>query len=215
MDNQVIHINLVVDEKFMLGATVAAASVCVNAKPETKLVFHLFTENVKDESVDFFRQTILRLHGRSEVVQFQCDESVLRGLPRWGGSRIAALRCSYAMLLPEVDVCIHLDADVLFLSSVEEYVSFLRDDAYAVASLEQDEPTARRECAWIRQTTGVVVDPERYFLSGMMVMNLKKIREDGLVDKFVKFFKEHPDVKSPDQDALNTYFVEVIAKPRR
>lgn len=211
-----IHVNLVVDEKFMLGATVSAASVCVNAKPETKLVFHLFTENVKDVSVDFFRRTVLRLHANAEIIQFACSDDTLKGLPRWGGSRMSALRCSYAKLLPDVDVCVHLDADVLFLAPIEEYVNFLRSDAYVVASVEQDPATAERECDWIKRATGVTIPQDQYFLAGMMVMNLKKIRNDGLADVFGPFFEAHPDVYSPDMDALNTFFVgKVVIVPRK
>ena len=216
MSNRVIHVNLVVDEKFMLGASVAAASVCVNAQPTTELVFHLFTENVRNESVEFFRKTILRLHSNASVVQFACTDETLKGLPQWGGSRMSALRCSYAKLLPDVDVCVHLDADVLFLSSVEEYVDFMRDDAYVVASIEQDAPTAKRECDWIKRATGVTVREDQYFLAGMMVMNLKKIRDDGLADAFGPFFEAHPDVYSPDMDALNTFFVgHVVVVPKK
>ena len=43
------------NERFMIGATAAFASLALNAAPETFLCFHIFTENVNPAAVVFMK----------------------------------------------------------------------------------------------------------------------------------------------------------------
>jgi len=201
-----MNIALSANERYMPGATVAAAGVAVHAKPETALVFHLFTEKVSDASFADFAAVLKRLHPKSEVVRHECDEKILSGLPYWAGSRMAAVRCHYATLMPEVDWCLYLDCDVLYLGSVEEHFSFADDSVYACVVQEEHPGTRHDECAWIQRACGVTIADAEYFNSGVVLFNFKKMRADGIPAKLMDFFKNHPDVPSPDQDALNTTF---------
>ena len=206
------HIAVSCNERYVPGALVALAGVAVHAKPETALKFHVFTERVKDESIAFMRATLKRLHPNSELEQHVCDDELLRGLPYWAGSRMAAVRCSYAMLMPGVDWCLYLDCDVLCLASVEEHFSYRDDDVYACVVLEESEETRVEECEWIARhcaeptPCSLLPTPSNYFNSGVVLFNFRKMREDGIPEKLVRFFRDHPDVPSPDQDALNVTF---------
>lgn len=191
------------NERYVPGALVALAGVAVHAKPETALEFHVFTEGVKDESIAFMRATLKRLHPNCELEQHVCDENLLKGLPYWAGSRMAAVRCYYATLMPDVDWCLYLDCDVLYLASVEEHFSYRDENVYACVVQEESAKTRREECAWIHDER---VNDSNYFNSGVVLFNFKKMREDGIPKRLVQFFKDHPDVPSPDQDALNATF---------
>ena len=87
-------LNIVIssNERYMPGATVALAGVAVNARAETPLRFHVFTEDVKRESFALLEKTILRLHPKSVVEEHVCDDSILAGLPAYNGSRMAWVR---------------------------------------------------------------------------------------------------------------------------
>lgn len=201
------HIAVSCNERYVPGALEALAGVAVYAKPETPLKFHVFTEGVKDESVAFMRATLKRLHPNCEFQQHVCDEELLKGLPYWAGSRMAAVRCYYATLMPDVDWCLYLDCDVLYLANVEEHFSYRDDGVYACVVLEEHKPTRVAECKWIREKAkGEGVGEDNYFNSGVVLFNFKKMREDGIPEKLVQFFRDYPDVPSPDQDALNATF---------
>lgn len=202
--NETFHIAVSCNECYVPGALVALAGVAAHAKAETFLVFHVFTENVKAESIDFMRSTLERLHANSKFYQHVCGEDLLAGLPYWAGSRMAAVRCHYATLMPDVDWCLYLDCDVLYLASVEEHFSNRDEGVYACVVQEESAKTRRSECLWIREKCGVDIPDEEYFNSGVVLFNLKKMREDGIPLRLVTFFIDHPDVRSPDQDALNT-----------
>ena len=213
MKKDIHHIAVSCNERYVPGALVALAGVAVHAKPETALRFHVFTEGVKDESIAFMRAALKRLHPNCELVQHVCDEDLLKGLPYWAGSRMAAVRCYYATLMPDVDWCLYLDCDVLYLASVEEHFSYRDEDVYACVVLEESEETRVKECEWIREKVKGVGEGERwtvdesdYFNSGVVLFNFRKMREDEIPEKLVQFFRDHPDVPSPDQDALNATF---------
>lgn len=204
--NAPLNIALSANERYMPGALVAAASVAVYAKPETTLNFHLFTEGVRDSSFEFFVSTLERLHTKTKVFRHECDEKILNGLPYWAGSRMAAVRCNYATLMPKVDWCLYLDCDTLYLANIDEHFSYRDDSVYACVVQEESAETRNSERRWIKEVCGVDVLDEEYFNSGVVLFNLAKMRADGVPDRLVKFFLEHPNVPSPDQDALNTVF---------
>lgn len=209
---EVFHIAVSCNERYVPGALEALAGVAVYAKLETALRFHVFTEGVKDESIAFMRATLKRLHPNCELEQHICNEELLKGLPYWAGSRMAAVRCYYATLMPDVDWCLYLDCDVLYLASVEEHFSYWDPSVYACVVLEEHERTRTAECNWIVShcvpptPSSLLPTPSNYFNSGVVLFNFKKMREDGIPEKLVQFFKDHPDVPSPDQDALNATF---------
>ena len=200
------HIAVSCNERYVFGALVALAGVAVYAKRETLLVFHVFTEDVKQESIYFMRSTLKRLRPTVEFRHHACDDELLAGLPYWAGSRMAAVRCHYATLMPDVDWCLYLDCDVLYLACVEEHFSYRDESVYACVVQEEAARTRNDERLWIRENCGVIITDELYFNSGVVLFNLKKMRVDGIPEKLTQFFRCHPDVPSPDQDALNATF---------
>ena len=201
-----LHIVLSSNERYMPGATVALASVAVNAKPETALHFHVFTEGVKRETFAFLEQTILRLHPASVVEEHVCDESILAGLPMYAGSRMSWVRCFYSRILKDVDWAIYLDCDVLYLASPEEHYSYRDDSVYACAARDMSEQAPKEDVEWARRECGVELDPNRYFNAGVMLFNFKKFREDSIPEKIAEFIKEHPQTNYADQTAMNVLF---------
>lgn len=206
----IFHIAISCNERYVSGALEALAGVAVHAKMETQLIFHVFTESVKPESIEFMRKTLARLHANSRIEQHVCDEALLTGLPYWAGSRMAAVRCFYADLMPEVDWCLYLDCDVLYLASVEEHFSYKDDSVYACVVQEESAGTRQSECEWIAANCGVEIPDDKYFNSGVMLFNFAKMRKDGIPSKLLQFFSDHPDVPSPDQDALNATFAGYV-----
>ena len=194
------------NERFMIGATAAFASLALNAKQETLLRFHIFTENVKPETVDFMHSVLKRVHKNSAVIEHICDDKLLAGLPYWAGSRLSAARVFYPYILKDLDWGLYVDCDVLYFASPEEHFSLRNDDSYVCVTQEEDSFTRRRECAWALDRCKVSVPDEQYFNAGIMLFNLKKCREDRMPDKLLQFYKDFPDVELPDQTAMNVLF---------
>lgn len=201
-----INIAISFNERYVPGALVALSGIAINANKETKLRFHLFTKDVKVESLSFMMDKLKELHHNSEIVHHICNDELLQGLPYWAGSQMAAVRCFYATLMPDVDWCLYLDCDILYLSKVEEHFSFSDDAVYACVVQEESKGTRDSECKWIKDNCGIEIDDSKYFNSGVVLFNFKKMREDNIPSKLRDFFNKFPSIPSPDQDALNAVF---------
>lgn len=215
-EQMVIDVCAGANERFMIGATAAFAGIAANAKRDTALRFHIFTEGVKPETVEFMRSVLKRLHDCSEVIEHVCDDKLLEGLPYWAGSRLSAARVFYPYLLKDLDWALYVDCDVLYFSSPEEHWSYRKDECYVCVTQEEDVGTRQRECKWAKERCGVDVSDEEYFNAGVMLFNLRKCREDRMPDKIQQFYKDYPDVRLPDQTAMNTLFAgrKVMLPPK-
>lgn len=201
-----LHIVLSSNERYMPGATVALAGIALNAKPETDLHFHVFTEDVKPESFRFLETTLKRLHPKSVVEQHVCDESILAGLPNYAGSRMSWVRCFYSRILKDVDWALYIDCDVLYLALPEEHFSYADDSVYACAARDMSPNAPAEDKEWAERECNVELNTERYFNAGVMLFNFKKFREDGIPEKIAEFIKQHPKTNYADQTAMNVLF---------
>lgn len=202
-----IHIVLSSNERYMPGATVALAGVAVHARPETRLHFHVFTdEDVRPGSFDALKDSLVRIHPKSIVEQHRCDESMLAGFPEYAGSRMTWVRCFYARILKDVDWALYLDCDILYLASPEEHFSYRDENVYACVSRDMSEDTANEDRLWARSECGIELDISRYFNAGVMLFNFRKFREDSIPEKVADFIKQHPRSRYADQTAMNVLF---------
>jgi len=110
---------------------------------------------------------------------------------------------SYRLLLPELlvtyDKVLYLDCDMIIRNDMAAlYESVDLGDHYLAAVFEAvlDFQESYIRSLW----TG----PMTYFNSGVLLMNLKKMREDGLVPKLLEA-SANPELQFPDQDVLNQF----------
>lgn len=206
MISKTLHIVLSSNERYMPGATVALAGIALNAKPETELHFHVFTEQVKQETFDFLVKTLKRLHSKSVVEQHVCDESILAGLPNYAGSRMSWVRCFYSRILKEVDWALYVDCDILYLASPEEHFAYADDSVYACVALDMAKNSSAEDKVWAKRECGVDLDTDKYFNAGVMLFNFRKFREDNIPEKIADFIKHHPKTNYADQTAMNVLF---------
>ena len=201
-----LHIVLSSNERYMPGAVVALASIALNAKSETMLHFHVFTEEVKRETFAFLEQTINRIHPKCIVQEHVCDESILAGLPMYAGSRMSWVRCFYSRILKDVDWALYIDCDVLYLASPEEHFSYVDDSVYACVVKDMSVSAPQEDKEWAKHECGIDLNTDSYFNAGVMLFNFKKFREDGIPEKVSAFIQAHPKTRYADQTAMNVLF---------
>ena len=203
---ETIHVVLSSNERYMPGAVVALTSIALNAKSETMLHFHVFTEEVKRETFAFLEQTINRIHPKSIVQEHVCDESLLAGLPMYAGSRMSWVRCFYSRILKDVDWALYIDCDVLYLASPEEHFSYVDDSVYACVAKDMSVSAPQEDKEWTKHECGIDLNTDSYFNAGVMLFNFKKFREDGIPEKVSAFIQAHPKTRYADQTAMNVLF---------
>lgn len=115
--------------------------------------------------------------------------------PRY--SEAASFRLLLPDLLPEYDSVVYIDCDVIVRQDIARLYAEtdLGDNYLGVVCEAPIENQAERIIA-------LGCDPDAYFNSGFLLMNLKKMREDGIVEKFLEASKVDW-LEFPDQDVLN------------
>lgn len=118
----------------------------------------------------------------------------------WSTAMYYRLRLSG--LLPGQDKCIYLDGDTIVCKDLAELYETNIDDFY-VAGVADDRQILRKDYAKIIG----IPDMTRYVCSGVLLWNLKKIREEGIEKKFDEFIdlkvNKEKVAGCPDQDAIN------------
>lgn len=102
--------------------------------------------------------------------------------------------------LPELDRILYLDVDMLVVDDLRPlWDEDLRSRVLAAVT----NVTPRMHRAW-PETLGIT-DPQRYFNSGVMLMDLARMRADGASERLIGFGQGR-DLKWWDQDALNVIY---------
>lgn len=117
----------------------------------------------------------------------------------------ALLRLFLPELLPEIDKIIYLDCDVVVNTDVSKLWEISLENYYLAACLDDARIYhSSKRCQKFYSRVGIPL--ERYFNSGVIILNLSNIRikNPDFKDVIFTFMYENP-VAFPDQDALNWY----------
>lgn len=204
------------NKRYAYGALTALASVAVGVESNVALHFHIFTEGFDDMTIEMMRSRLCRIHENTTLINHPCDESMLEGLPLWGGTRMSAVRCLFPRELKDVDVCLYIDCDILFLPRISEFFQYYSEDVCLVSAKDEGSQTVETDCRWIRENLKVDIDSDHYFGASCMIMNLSRMRREGVTEKLLDFFAKYDNAPFVDQTAFNAVlFRKVIIAPSR
>lgn len=127
------------------------------------------------------------------------------------GTGIAALKSTgtlptshwYRVLLPELlelDRILYLDGDLIVLEPLQPLFELELGERWlaAVTNPFPDTTSAERLCRALGVELGA------YFNSGVMLLDLKRLRSEGASRKVIRFARDNPDLLVlPEQDAMN------------
>lgn len=116
-------------------------------------------------------------------------------------------------LLPEMlhnkDKVLYLDSDILVTGEIEKLYNINVEDFYVAAAL--DIGISKPDFHDYLEPLGL--DGSKYFNSGVLVMNLKKMRNDSVVEKLINTSVQFGKyLLHPDQDVINIVFRDKIKK---
>lgn len=115
--------------------------------------------------------------------------------PRY--SEAASYRLLLPELLPEIDSIVYLDCDIVVRQDIAGLYESI-DLADNLIAAVYEAPIENQAERW----TKLGCDPGKYFNSGFLVMNLKRMREEGTSSKFLDELRADY-LEFPDQDVLN------------
>lgn len=118
----------------------------------------------------------------------------------------ANVRLLIPSLFPQYKCGLWVDSDVLVTGSLRELLSIDLGDNYLAAVRECEVFQVRDPESYGPARRIHMPDPEEYFTSGVMLLNLEKMRADKIQEKAIEILetkKRSDGFKCPDQDALN------------
>ncbi len=111
----------------------------------------------------------------------------------------------YRLMIPEMfpryDKVLYMDCDTVLLEDVAKLYTVDIGDNYIGAVADQAVAAVPQFVEYTKKALGI--DAEKYFNSGVIVMNLKKFREIDFYDKFNGVLRSYDFTVAPDQDCLN------------
>lgn len=189
-----VNVVLITDANYMDFTRVAINSAKENKCPASRYHFYVMTVDISqsDENAlkDLESESVqITLLPQKEVDLFYIRDTHV--------SKASLLKYYIAQALPDLDKVLYLDSDILVLRDLNElYQTDLADNYLA----------AVKDPSWFFENTHVLeLNLEErgfYFNTGVMLMNLAKFREDGLLAKLEDFTNNNFRTYM-DQDALN------------
>lgn len=205
-DEDIIHIGFGLHDKTgHYSVWVGTVMQSILEHTDSRICFHI----LHDETLSIDNKYKLEKVARSgsSIIEFhkidENDFSVVKN--QMSRFTIGTMfRCSLPELLPNLNRIIYLDADLFVNRDIKELWD-VDICEYCLAGVA-DEGVAVHNYPRILNKYPEI-KKESYFNSGVLYMNLKKIREFGNLKKLVvDFLIENPEADLPDQDALNVLF---------
>lgn len=210
--NNKVQIFFTADESYAPFLATAINSLIKNTSPDREYAITVLHEEISSESM----AKILALATKNTEISFVPMTTGFEAITDKMSNR---LRCDYFTLtiyfrlfipdmFPDIDKCVYIDSDVVLNSDIAELYDIELGDNLFGACADKSVSDVPELAAYMEKAIGV--DRYSYVNSGVLLMNAKKLREDGFKDHFLNLLKtEAFDCIAPDQDYINA-----IAKNR-
>lgn len=195
-NKNIIPIAFAFGSDWMMPACVCISSLLASAEPDT--FYDIFILHSPDDKLDRDRLSIVANHyGNCEIHYREVDHVFDSSYEVRGIKTMTYYRLLIPELIPEYEKILYSDVDVVFRNDLSHFYAIDLGDNYVagVDSLtEYDEPIKKYLLSSNREITGNIY-------AGNIILNSKKMREDGLVDKFREMAGEK--LRFQDMDILN------------
>lgn len=194
-----VNIVYMADSKYVPYVMVSLYSAIENKHQNTKYNVHIIAKDFTSEDI----RNIRKLEQKNmQISIYPAKELKLdfSHLGRFGSFEIALQKLFIAEYLNGVEKALYLDADTLVQEDLMKIYKTDIGSQYAAAvkdGLMYQFPEHIAELS--------LKNKEFYFNSGVMLLNLEKIRKDAIIQKAIIYFNTHNDVFG-DQDVLNVIF---------
>lgn len=187
-----INVGIACDENYSKYAGVVIASVLSNSKQDDTLCFYILTDGLSEN----IKAEILKLKEIKDCeIKFITLEEKLfeayKSIKTHSYIPICTFyRLKLSSILPDVDKIIYLDCDVVVNKSLNELYNSDLGENIVGGVRDINRRMLKRNPSYVN--------------AGMLVMDLKKIREQNIEDEFLNWTKNYIDtIKMGDQEIIN------------
>ena len=206
MEKQTIPVFFTIDDQYAPYLAVAVCSLIKNASRDYHYRIMVLHQGLDEENM----QRIKALQTDYADIEFipmqQCFDSITDHISNRLRADYFTLTIYFRLFIPDMfpqyDKAIYLDADVVVPGDISKMYEVDLGDKLLGVCLDLSIHDTPELVHYI--TDGVGVDKDHYFNSGILLMNLKRLREVELGKRFLEVHNRwHFDCIAPDQDYLN------------
>ena len=201
-----ISISFSVSDNYSQHLAVVLASMLVN-NPSSRFVFHVLHRNITEANQARIRE-LERMYGNGEVKFHKIDDSQFAKFPIPSELEHVTQEMYYRYILPDVladeDRTIYSDVDVLCVGDLRPLWE-LDLKGNLLAAVSEGEAGEFKKCLM-----GLEGEAP-YFYSGLLVMDLKAMRQGDYARQLMENTVKYVDkISWPDQDIINLTFRDKI-----
>lgn len=178
-------------------AGVSLYSLLINNKETEEINIFIVDNHISDENKEKFTklcEDFKRSLTFIPIADIEKLSDTTIDIGRWNISTFG--RLFEASLLPKaVEKVIHVDCDTMVTDSLEPLWNMNMENKVVAGALECIGDNYKKEIG--------LSDDCTYINAGNIMLNLKKIREENLEDKFKEYIKNHSQLSFVDQAVLN------------
>ncbi len=196
---QAVNLVYMTDAKYLPYMMVSLNSAIKNKSAESKYHIHVIGKDLDEEDISSLK-TMETQNVSIDVYRSREYDLDYKHLGRFESFKVSLQKIFIADYLPYLNKVLYLDADTLVQEDLSEVYDINISDKYAAAvrdGLMYQFPEHIKEIN--------LTDRDFYFNSGVMLLNLDKIRRDDIIQRAVIYFNTHNEVFG-DQDVLNMVF---------
>jgi len=196
-----IPVVFIFDDGFVQAASVALTSLIVSKRDDTEYQIYILTPGLSPENksiIESFENSPWNTSVSIIEISTEKYDSIYRQFDgnTGAGSITALLKFDIPQEIPEKKV-LYLDADILVKKDLSDL--FEIDISDYVAAVVKDSGK-------IYSTGGLREQIDNYFNSGVMLLNLDLMRNEGFTNRLIEAKKSLNNIKLVDQDAFNIAF---------
>ena len=191
-----IHIALNIDNKYINPCIVSLTSLLDNRANSTFYIIHILIGNIYQHALDKILETIDKFGKKASNVTFYYMGDQFRGATTGQYISIAAYyRIALPSLLPDVDKIIYFDSDIInFKDLTEMYNIEFKEKMYFCGILDY--------IGLLQELNKLGVNTDKYMNTGVLLINLKAMRNDSIEDEIRKYISSH-FLDHHEQTAIN------------
>ena len=200
---KVVNIAYMTDTKYLPYMMVSINSAIKNKHPASQYHIHVISQDLDAEDIHHL-QSMSKENVKIDIYPSQEQALDYNRLGRFESFKVSLQKIFIADYLPYLDKVLYLDADTLIQDDLSELYATDISGQYVAAvkdGLMYQFPEHIKEVN--------LSNKNFYFNSGVMLLNLAKIRKDDIIRSAVIYFNTHNEVFG-DQDVLNVVFGKAV-----
>lgn len=185
------------DDNYAQHMGVSIISLLENNKHFNNIKIYVIANNITNYSKEKLNEVSNKYNRDIIFIDFNNYKNKLKLNMKWNISLSSYARLFVSSILPsDINKVLYFDCDTVIVDKIDELWNVNTEDYY-VCGVADTVSSATKLDVGINKN-------ESYINAGMLLINLKKWREDDIEDKFIEFIKKHNgSVTHHDQGVIN------------